>query len=478
MKISRKLRRIAAAALAVILVWGSVNLSDMGIYTVNAAEDSSGIKTPYYNDGQHKYIYDSGDILGAATHVHLFGRTVISSVHTHGNIFCQIGDLGETGTRDENNTIGGVTGKFNPLDWYHEVNYIQNELRTINASSALDILVVGNGINYREPQGGDKRWPIMTNNGEIYLDKTNHIYQDGNGTLIDFDREFQILKDRSKEWAAKDTTDGIECSIENKDDGSRWIDVDNLNTGDTNVFLNLTYEEWIACGSDEITIRNLNGNTKNTGILIINIDMKDCENYLQTEWQTEPTLTLNGSGIKVTTVNSNIKGGEEFGNREYNTTEYGAYRIIYNIYDSGSNDQLYHGKVTFGGTVCGTILAPCAEITVGAVNGTVAADTIIHNGNESHRMDVCALDATRDPEETKPEDPKEEEPEDPKEEEPTKPENPGSPEDPDKPNTPDEPTTPDKPNTPPSTPNTPPSLRAQAPGTKLKGPSRRYTTQR
>lgn len=240
MKISRKLRRIAAAALAVILVWGSINLSDMGIYTVNAAENSSDIKTPYYDDGQHRYVYDSGDILGAATHVHLFGRSVTTSVHTHGNVFCQIGALGETGTRDENNTIGdmgGVTGKFNPLDWYHEVNYIQTELKTINASSTLDILVVGNGINYQEPSGGDKRWPIMTTkDGEKLLDKTNHVYQDGDRTLIDFDSEFQILKDRSKEWAEKANTDGIEYNIENKNDGSRWIDVENLNTGDTNVF--------------------------------------------------------------------------------------------------------------------------------------------------------------------------------------------------------------------------------------------------
>ncbi len=110
-KILKNWKRIAAVMLAAVMVVGSVNLSG---FVVNAAGDGDGSPNPWYDSGStHKYIYngyneigsDSGyynkvfgedgnfvkdllDVLGAATHVHLFAADEFySCLNTHGNIF-------------------------------------------------------------------------------------------------------------------------------------------------------------------------------------------------------------------------------------------------------------------------------------------------------------------------------------------------------------------------------------------------------
>ncbi|MDE6713499.1 MAG: hypothetical protein K2K20_07155 [Lachnospiraceae bacterium] len=377
MKIRRNLKRIGAVALAAILTLGNIELSGIG---VNAAES----RRPYYDNGAHKYIYDERDILGAATHVHLFGRTVISEAHTHGNIFCQTGRLGENGTRQENNDttdgVGSDGADFNPISWYHEVNYIQKELECINAASSLDILVVGEGIGYGGE--GTNRWVETTDGTQTALNKViGDIYQDSpTATAIDFDKEFTFLKTQSKTWSEMATSSNISYDI-TSDMNNRYINVNGRNATE-NVILNISYDEWRWGGNgNQITIYGLDGTITNRGVLIINIDMKGIEN---------PDFSLSGAGVKVSTNNG------DFVNQEFKTSEFGSYRILFNLYDSSKPDRIYDGHATFSNIVCGTILAPGATVTVGAVNGTVAADKIIHTGQESHRMDLWALDTEGD----------------------------------------------------------------------------------
>ena len=319
MKVSKNFKRIAAVAMAGILVLGSINLSGLSV-----SADNSGRRTPYYDDVNHKYVYDANDILGAATHVHLFGRTVISNAHTHGNIFCQTGRLGENGTRQENNdtTDGvGIGDNFNPLTWYHEVNYIQQSLECINAASSLDVLVVGNGIDYGG--AGTNRW-VQTTEGQAALNKTNGMYQDtASQTAIDFNTEFSILENRSRDWSKIPTSSNISYDI-TSDMNNRYINVNGRNAKD-NVYLNISYDEWRWGGNgNQIKIYGLDGTTTNKGVLIINIDMKGVEN---------PDFSLSGAGLLVSTNNG------EFNNREFKTSEYGSYRILFNLYDSGKADR-------------------------------------------------------------------------------------------------------------------------------------------
>ena len=377
MKIRRNLKRIGAVALAAILTLGNIELSGIG---VNAAES----RRPYYDNGAHKYIYDEGDILGAATHVHLFGRTVISEAHTHGNIFCQTGRLGENGTRQENNDttdgVGSDGADFNPISWYHEVNYIQEELECINAASSLDILVVGEDIGYGGE--GTNRWVETADGTPTALNKViGDIYQDSpTAKAIDFDKEFAFLKTQSESWSRMATSSNISYDI-TSDMNNRYINVNGRNATD-NVILNISYDEWRYGGNgNQITIYGLDGTVTNRGVLIINIDMKGVEN---------PDFSLSGAGVKVSTNNG------DFVNQEFKTSEFGSYRILFNLYDSSKGDRIYDGHATFSNIVCGTILAPGATVTVGAVNGTVAADKIIHTGQESHRMDLWALDTEGD----------------------------------------------------------------------------------
>lgn len=358
MKVSKKLKRISVVALAVILVLGSINLS--GIRS-SAAES----EYPHYDETTGKYVYNGNDVLFAATHVHLFANTIVSDAHTHGNVFCKVGTFGEYGTRDEKNVLN--------IPSYEEVSYIQGRIDGINSASSINTLVLGSTFVIDTPAGNQK---VITSNGRVItLDKTGNIYQDKNGvTAVDFAAEFAKLEVRNREWSKADSV-SLDYDL-TSDINNRYINVDGRNETQ-NVFIDIPYSEWTAT-SNPITIRGLDGNPANTGILVINIDMANAP--------ANPELGLND----MTVITSN----GSFRNDEYQTDQYGVCRILVNLYDSSKADRIYRGQVGFQNVFFGSILAPGATVTVGAVNGTVAADTIIHTGAESHRMDLWALGVT------------------------------------------------------------------------------------
>lgn len=380
-KILKNWKRIAAVMLAAVMVVGSVNLSDI---VVNAAEDDS--PNPYYDSVTGKYIYngydvinsktgyysnvideDSGnfvenpyDVFGAATHVHLFARDSIESdVHTHGNIFCQTADLGEVGTRVQNNDL------INKIPGYREESYISNTVKAINGSSDFDTLILGSSIGLRLEDNGHRRAvQIGTSQNYMKLDNTDprYIFQNS-GSAINFTHEFEYLEYLSGKWADMDDSSNVSRS-------GRKITIDGWD-GTTNLYYTMSYAEWHGT---PIEITGMNGNQDNKGILVINIDMKDANGA------TDISLTGNGTVVQV--------GGKDFISTEYKTTQYGQCRIVYNIVN---DKQPYEGNLKFGNTVLGSILAPKANITVADVNGTVMANSINHTGGESHRMDIWAL---------------------------------------------------------------------------------------
>ncbi len=369
-------KRIAAVIMAAIMVVGSVNLSDI---VVNAIGTNGYSGNPYYNTNDG-YVYAEGDIFGAATHVHLFGRNVTSTAHTHGNVFAIEAFLSEYGTRDGNNVL------HNPIPLYDEVSYIQGTLHNIDSSSRINTLVVGSNIFV----GGrtDGRYLVNVDGGTRKLDQTDFVYEDN--AAIDFNAEFAYLEGLSTQWAnassftinaqSTGSSDGISWDF--RDQNNRYIQLGDDVGRNTTTVLTIPYDVW---NGNSLKIHNLDGNTTNRGILVINIDMKGAD--------PGQTLKVSGSGAEIYTTASSDK----FGNKEYRTDEYGACRIVYNIIDSSNVNGgcLYEGKFDFGDTPSfGSILAPKAHAVVGAVNGTVIADTIDHVGNESHRMDIWALDTS------------------------------------------------------------------------------------
>lgn len=258
-------KRIAAVLMAVILVVGSLNLSDI---VVNAIGKDDHVGNPAYssNDG---YVYKSGDIFGAATHVHLFGRNVTSTAHTHGNVFAIDAFLSEYGTRDENNVL------HNPIPLYDEVSYIQNKLHNIDSSSRINTLVVGSSIYVNGRIDG--RYLVNVDGGRRKLDQTDHVYKDDEA--INFADEFAYLEGLSEQWA-----EGSSFTIDNghlagSKEGISWDfnDMNNryLQLGDevgrnSNTILTIPWDVW---NGNSLKIFNLDSNRANRGILVINIDM-------------------------------------------------------------------------------------------------------------------------------------------------------------------------------------------------------------
>ena len=74
--------------------------------------------------------------------------------------------------------------------------------------------------------------------------------------------------------------------------------------------------------------------------------------------------------------------GTEIRNSE--DTYFSGTNILYNIYDSSSADGMYHGNLTNDADMTATILAPCANVTANAVNGSVIAQNIVTYGGETH----------------------------------------------------------------------------------------------
>src|SRR5699024_7693084 len=78
-------------------------------------------------------------------------------------------------------------------------------------------------------------------------------------------------------------------------------------------------------------------------------------------------------------------------------TEWSNANVVWNIYDSSNEYNLYTGTIKNSAAVTGSILAPKATVTLDHnLNGTVIAKDIIVNG-ETHRDDYVNPEKTPDP---------------------------------------------------------------------------------
>ncbi len=375
-KISRNTKRFMALGLAAIVTVMSVN----PMQVVAAAQST----TPTYDSATGKYNFYSGDIFGAATHVHLFGREVSTTgVHTHGNIMAEIATIGEIGMRD---------GKVSYPTSYTEYSYVGTTINEVASDIHSDLIlgtvasghVTGSGTGSLTYADGTHSVPLTN-----YISEAD-VHMSSTVNAVDIVGTLNSLADLSSYWAAQSTSSYVDISLDANthnatvDTGSydmnrRYIYTNQAANGTSSyTFINIPYSVF---NGNEITMTGIDANANHSGIVVINIDMAGTQNA---------TVNVSGGGIKVQGVDSN---GTTFSynNEEHTSAAFGTCRIVYNIIDSDKPDNVYTGNLTWTGVVFGSILAPKASVTVGAVNGTVMADRIVHTDGESHRMDIYPL---------------------------------------------------------------------------------------
>ncbi len=355
----KKGMRAIALGLAAVLTVGSLNVMNV------EAAGVDGLSYPKYDTTESSptygtYIYNTNDIFGAATHVHLFGESVTTTgVHTHGNIMANEAWIGNSGMNE---------GKISyPLD-YREVSYVANAIHQIDSNITGD-LVIGPNITYNLVEQSANITKISFD-GKLVEIKRGNIYKDTDTVkAVDIATELSNLATLSANWAAEGAAHGTTIT----DLSNHTIETNQNENPTSNIYINIPYSVWDANG-DTLKITELDSNVNNRGIVVINIDAHGYDSI---------DLTCIGAGIMAVDSAQNV-----YSNSEHTTAAFGSCRIVYNIVDNG---QPYEGTVEFMNTVFGSILAPKATVKVGAVNGTVMAKNITHTGQESHRMDIWPI---------------------------------------------------------------------------------------
>lgn len=351
----KKVMRTMALGLATMLVVGSVNVMEV------EAEGVSGLQYPKWNETSGTYQYNSGDIFGAATHVHFFGKNVTTTgVHTHGNIMAENAWIGEIGMR---------SGKISYPQEYKETSYIGTAINEMNSTINGDLILgSADSIGYKNDGGVDK---AKVNGTLTTIDPTGDVRVETSPTkAVDIEGTLNQLKALSTSWSTLPQSSVANYDLKS-DMNNRVINTNQSQDPNNDIVINIDYADWVYY-DPYIQIKGLDSNPANSGIVIINVDMKGVQNADMTR-----------GDMKVYDAQGNI-----YNNTEHGTAAFGSCRLVYNIIDTTATNNIYTGNLTFSNTVFGNILAPGASVTVGAINGNVMAETIVHTSQESHRLDI------------------------------------------------------------------------------------------
>jgi len=371
-----KIKRAMAITLATLLVVGSVNVMEVSAVDSSDMPSVADVNYPQYDTTTGKYVYPASDIFGAATHVHLFGLNVTSTGHTHGNIMAENADISNSGMHE---------GKIAYPNEYREVTYLGTHVNGVG-SSITGNLVLGSGVSYTTHSNAEDPIQKITIDGNGLTEvKIGKVYQDTSTKAVNVQAELDYLAKLSKEYAGQiqDSNSYITAIAD------KTIHTNQTATPNENVYINIPYAVWDAANNDTLTIDGLDSTIGNRGLVVINIDVGvDANgNPIADPAQIPASIDLSciGNGIVAKGTNG------VYGNAEHSSAAFGSCRIVYNIIDSTKEDKTYAGDVNFNCIAFGSILAPRATVTVGALNGNVMAETINHTGNESHRLDAFPI---------------------------------------------------------------------------------------
>lgn len=354
----KKAMRTMALGLAAMLVVGSLNVMEV------EAGGVAGLTYPGWDAASGTYQYNNSDIFREATHVHFFGENVTTTgVHTHGNIMAENAWIGEIGMR---------SGKISYPAEYKETSYIGTAINQMESTINGDLILGSAGtIGYVNDAGTEK---ALVNGSLTNVDPTGDIYVETAGVkAVDIAGTLEYLKGLSTTWSNLPQSSIASADLKS-DMNNRVINTNQNLDPNNNIVINIDYADWVYY-DPYIQIKGLDSNPNNTGIVIINVDMKGVQNADMTR-----------GDMKVYDAKGNI-----YNNTEHGTAAFGSCRLVYNIIDTTAANNIYTGNLKFNNTIFGNILAPSATVTVGAINGNVMAKTIVHTAQESHRLDIFPI---------------------------------------------------------------------------------------
>ncbi|WP_146913829.1 collagen-binding domain-containing protein, partial [Halolactibacillus halophilus] len=292
-------------------------------------------------------------LFGIAGGFHLVGLdTVEKKAHIHGNILANyFNNGGNFGTEE--------------LTEVSYLKYIKGG-GTLNNTTAHDsVLVVGKDTEIGSVDNGNY-WSVNENkvDNPSKTNSPNSLWQDTEIEFIDFDEVKQEVKTLSEKLSKLENN---ATDVSNEDQNNQAIIVEK---SDEFSVYNVKKDDFNFTRS--IHIKGFD--KENPSTLIINVDMKD-----KNELSIPNSVASYTDGTKVST-------GE--------VTVWSNANVVWNIYDSSENDNVYRGTIKNTGAVTGSIIAPGATINLNSnINGTAIGEKIVVNA-ESHRDDYVKTNQT------------------------------------------------------------------------------------
>ena len=292
--------------------------------------------------------------LGIAGNFHLVGfSSVTTTAHTNGNIL--------TDTLHYRNNFG--TNDVKEVSYIKKIEFLSGG-DGFSSTNTDSLLVVGTGVQVGTEDNGNA-WSL---NGHKVDHPSLHNYP--NNLMQDSDTleyiDLQAVHDQTVLINKTLSTyeNRLDKVIELQDGQRTFIEKVILSDpAGVNV-----YNADAHAFKEGTSIICKDFDPEKPGLLILNVDLKDVEEFL-----------LPGTVILYSNGNSAPIG---------EVTEWQPGNVLWNLYDSSETDRLYRGTVRNKGPVAAHILAPEADVTLGVnLNGTVIARNIDVRG-ESHRTDL------------------------------------------------------------------------------------------
>ena len=332
-----------------------------GYEAKNVLGRKESLTSKYISQNDFKLI-DNGKIYKSpAFDFHIFAKEATLGVHTNGNV--AVDNL--IANTNFGTHMSNYKGK-------REDNYISTSASGINGIASKGNIVVGNGVEIRKEDNGNK---VVVGSGSNSLDNeiSKNVYREENyEKYINIGEELNNLKIISEKLSYIQTNPNV---ILNSPSGENQL-IEVKEPGYNN-YLNIHAND-ISSGNNK---RVLKITIPSETTLIINVDMKG----VSKDQLANITVSINGK------ANSESLISEECG-------------VLWNLYDSSnSNRQFVTTDMAEVGTAdvfMGTILAPSASIKYGALNGTIIAQKVANIGRESHRWDFTGHEYDEEEKET------------------------------------------------------------------------------
>jgi len=317
---------------------------------------------------------DINNLLGYAAYFHIFARKAIADAHVNGNLAVQELD-------SEGHSFGTKVTDKNNLDT--DIFYIQT-LKECNGGS---FVARKEGRTNKAVFGKDVRLENISNEVHLNGKKVGNIhvedvFQDkGNNTYLDFDSIFGFLNEQSKKFPKMTSYPEVRNS-NFSDRNSRTITLSDYEPNSKNeIVINLAPE--VLSMDTRLVIDGLNHEKDGTNV-IINVDTGGADPYDVK------------SQIQLKYTNGDMRGNKE-------TDHFDDSHLLWNFYDSTSEDGLYSGLIVIHSPFQGSALSPEAKISTRVnLDGNIVAKEVTIGG-ESHRWDL--QDSANDIEEEEDKDP-------------------------------------------------------------------------